>query len=83
MADEVTNINEVKKTSDGTVNIAVELYNDLLERANKPPVINRTVVNKTAEMLAAEHRAWGSTFMALGASFFVVGALRYKAGTKQ
>ena len=54
--------------------------NDLLEKANKPPVINRTVINKTTEMLAQENRAWGVTFMGLGAAFFAVGAFRYKAG---
>lgn len=83
MSDEVsTTITEaVKKMSDGTVKISVEKYEDLLEKAAvKAPVINRTVVEKTAEMLAQEHRAWGGTFMGLGASFFVVGALRYKAG---
>lgn len=83
MADEVssTTVNSVSKTSDGFVKIAVEKYNDLLERAAaKPPVINRTVVNKTAEMVAQENRAWGGTFMAVGVSLFVVGALRYNAG---
>jgi hypothetical protein len=43
-------------------------------------VIHRTVVNKTAEMLAEEHRVWGGTLMGLGAATFVVGALRYRAG---
>ena len=98
MSDEVVNINAVKTASDGTVKIAVEKYNELLEKIaeqkssisrlnerlnralSEPPVINRTVVNKTAEMLAKEHQAWGGTFMGLGASMFVVGALRYKAG---
>jgi hypothetical protein len=71
----------VTKTSDGTVKISVERYEELLEKAAaKPPVINRTIVNKTPEMLSQEHRAWGGTFMGLGASLFVVGALRYKAG---
>jgi hypothetical protein len=100
MADEVssTTVEAVKTASDGTVKIAVEKYNELLEKItdqkgsidrlkeqlyearNAPPVINRTVVNKTAEMLAEEHRVWGGTLMGLGAAFFVVGAFRYKAG---
>lgn len=83
MPDEVstTTTEAVKKMSDGTVKISVEKYEDLLEKAAvKAPVINRTVVEKTAEMLAQEHRAWGGTFMGLGAVFFTVGALRYKAG---
>ena len=79
--DKQTTINTIKTASDGTVKIAVERYNELLEKAAaKPPVINRTVINKTAEMLAKEHQAWGITFMGLGASMFVVGALRFGAG---
>lgn len=81
MSDETTTVNTVKTASDGTVKIAVERYNELLkEAAAKPPVINRTVVNKTAEMLASEHRAWGGTLMGLGASMFAVGVFRYRAG---
>jgi tartrate dehydratase alpha subunit/fumarate hydratase class I-like protein len=81
MPDEVTKINEVKTTSDGTVKISVEKYNELLEKAAvKPPVINRTTVNKTAEMLAKETRMWGGGLMGLGASLFVLGACVYKAG---
>ena len=81
MPDEVTNINAVKTSSDGTVKIAIEKYNELVEKAAvKPPVINRTTVIKTAEMLAKEHKAWGTTFMGLGASMFVIGALRVRAG---
>jgi hypothetical protein len=81
MADEVSNttVESVKKTSDGSVKISVERYEELLEKAAaKPPVINRTTVHKTPEMLSQEHRAWGGTFMGLGASLFVIGAFRYR-----
>jgi hypothetical protein len=81
MPDEVSNttVESVKKTSDGSVKISVERYEELLEKAAaKPPVINRTTVHKTPEMLSQEHRAWGGTFMGLGASLFVIGALRYR-----
>lgn len=100
MADEVssTATETIKTASDGTVKIAVEKYNEMLEKIaeqkgsisdlsarlskalSEPPVINRTVINKTAEMVASENRTWGGTFMAIGAPLFVVGALRYKAG---
>ena len=81
MPDETTVTSAVKTASDGTVKIAVEKYNELLEKAAvKPPVINRTVVNKTTEMLAEEHRAWGTTLMLGGVSMLVVGAIRFKAG---
>jgi len=80
MADEVTNINEVKTTSDGTVKISVETYNDLLRAANRPPVINRTEIVRTAEMAAQDYRIWGGTLMGLGGMLFVVGAFLYRAG---
>lgn len=98
MADETENVvtNTVKTASDGTVKIAVEKYNELLEEIarqkgansglreqitrlrNEPPVINRTIVEKTAEMAAHDHRMWGGSLMALGACSFVVGAIRFK-----
>jgi len=80
MADEVTNINEVKTTSDGSVKISVEKYNELLKAANAPRVINRTEVVKTAEMLAKEYQIWGVSLMGLGGPMFVVGAFLFKAG---
>jgi len=80
MPDEVTNINEVRTTSDGTVKISVEKYEQLLRAAAKPTVINRTEVVKTAEMAAKEFRIWGCTFMGLGATMFTIGAFLYKAG---
>ena len=43
MPDETTVTSAVKTASDGTVKIAVEKYNELLEKAAvKPPVINPT-----------------------------------------
>lgn len=81
MAEEVSNISEIKTTSDGIVKISVEKYNDLLERAaRKAPVINQTIVNKTEEMVAQELRIWGGGLMGLGASVFIIGAVIFKAG---
>jgi len=81
MADEVSTSTEVKTTSDGTVKISVEKYNELLEKAAaKPPVVNRTTVIKTDEMVAKENRMVGGTLMGLGGSLFVIGAFCYKAG---
>lgn len=100
MADEVSTstINEVKTSSDGSVKISVEKYNELLEKIanqkgsidrlngaltrarNEPPIINRTVVEKTPEILARELRAWGITFMGFGAASFAIGASLYKNG---
>ena len=80
MPDEVTNISEVKTTSDGTVKISVEKYNELLRAAARPTVINRTEIIKTAEMAAKDYRVWGCTFMGLGAAMFSVGAILYRIG---
>lgn len=90
----------VKTASDGTVQIAVEKYTELLETINtqkdsirslrgdltrarnEPPmVINRTVIEKTPEMLAKEQRVWGNTCMGVGGSLFIIGALLRKAGS--
>lgn len=81
MAEETSNINEVKTTSDGTVKISVEKYNDLVEKSvAKPTVVNRTTVIKTDEMVAKENRMLGGSLMGLGASVFTIGAFCYKAG---
>lgn len=61
----------------GSIN---DLRGRLHKAINEPPVINRTVINKTTEMVAEEHRVWGGSLMGLGATLFVVGALRYRAG---
>lgn len=59
----------------------ISRLNDSLRQArNEPPVINRTVVQKTPELAAREYRVWGSTCMGLGGSLFVIGALLYRAG---
>lgn len=94
MPDEETNIHAIKTSSDGTVKISVEKYNELLEKVaeqkgsigklnerlnkalNEPPVINRTNVIKTDEMLSKENLLWGNTFMGVGACLFIVGVLR-------
>lgn len=81
MPEEVTNISEIKTSSDGNVKISVEKYNELVQAAAaKPVVVNRTQVIRTAEMLAADYRFAGGTLMGLGASMFVVGVLLYKNG---
>lgn len=96
MSDETTTTNTVKTASDGTVKIAVEKYNEMLETIanqklsisnlnsrltkalNEPPVIHRTNVIKTTEMLVKESKVWGSTFIGLGACLVVVGAFHVK-----
>ena len=100
MPDETTTTETVKAASDGTVKIAVEKYNELLETITRqktsidglneqlrqarsqPPVINRTIVEKTPEILAKEYRVWGATCMGSGASLFIIGALLFRTGHK-
>lgn len=98
MAEATETVETIKTASDGTVKIAIEKYNELLETVasqkgsinslrdqltklrNEPPVINRTIIEKTVEMAAQDNRVWGGTLMGLGASMFVVGAIRFKLG---
>jgi hypothetical protein len=100
MAEARETVDSITTASDGTVKIAIEKYNELLETIasqkgsinglksqltqlrSEPPVINRTVVNKTPEMLASERRLWGGSFMGLGATLFVVGAFQFMAGRR-
>lgn len=49
-------------------------------RNYEPPVINRTIIEKTPEMVLQDHRVWGGSLMALGASVFAVGAYRLRLG---
>ena len=98
MAETNESVETIKTASDGTVKIAIEKYNELLEEIAsqkgsinslrmqlhqaraEPPMINRTVISKTPEMLARERRLWGGSFMGLGASLFLVGAVQFMAG---
>lgn len=98
MAETLETIETLKTASDGSVKIAIEKYNELVETIasqkgsinelkqqlssirSQPPVINRTIVEKTAEMAARDHRVWGGTLMGLGASSLVAGAVRFHLG---
>jgi hypothetical protein len=57
-----------------------DLRRRLTRAVNEPPIINRTNVIKTAEMVAEENRMWGNTFMGVGGAMFIVGALRRRKG---
>jgi hypothetical protein len=101
MAEVNETVESIKTASDGTVKIAIEKYNEMLETIasqkgsisslreslrkaqSEPPVINRTVVEKTPEVAAREYRVWGSSLMGLGASMFVVGAFMFKTGHRE
>lgn len=97
MPEETSTTSTVKTSSDGTVKLTVEKYNELVDKVaaqqteiergrdqlrqarEQPPVVNRTYVNKTPEMLAREQEVSGMTFMGLGAAMFAVGAYRFRA----
>lgn len=80
MADESTTTNTIKTASDGTVKIAIEKYNELVEKAaEKAPVIYKTIM-KTPEMVAQDHKAWGWTFIGAGAAMVGIGAIRVRLG---
>jgi hypothetical protein len=68
---------ETVASQKGSIN---SLRSQLNQARNEPPVINRTIVEKTPELLAREQVAWGATFMGGGASLFVIGALMFRAG---
>jgi hypothetical protein len=76
----VEKYNELLETIADQKNSASRLNDRLQKALNEPPVVNRTTVIKTDEMVAGENRMWGGTLMGVGASMFVIGAFRYKAG---
>ena len=78
----VEKYNELLDTITNQKDTVASLRLQLSKALDQPPVINRTVVEKTAEMAAHDHRAWGGSLMALGAVCFAVGAIRYRAGHK-
>jgi len=72
--------NELLETVASQKGSISSLRDQVTKLQNQPPVVNRTVVEKTPEMLAQENKVWGGTFMGLGASMFVVGAFRFWRG---
>lgn len=79
----VEKYNELLETVASQKGSISSLRTQLNQIRAEPPVINRTVVEKTAEMAAQDNRVWGGTLMGLGASMLVIGALRFKAGYSQ
>lgn len=76
----VEKYNELVETVASQKGSITGLRQQLNEARNTPPVINRTIVNKTDEMVSREQIAWGATFMGGGATLFVIGALMFRAG---
>lgn len=71
--------NELLETIANQKGSISKLNQSLNEARNQPPIVNRTTVIKTPEILASENRAWGNTLISLGAAMLVIGAFRRKA----
>jgi hypothetical protein len=70
-------------SSDGTVTITVEKYQELLrESAAKAPIVQK-IVQKTPEMAASDNKAWGVTFIGLGIGMTLIGIGRLRTGIAQ
>ena len=91
MPEEVTNVSEVKTSSDGTVKISIETYNDLLETISKQKgKISRIneqlnqlrseppVVNRTTVIKTAEMAA--REYRIWGGTFMGLGAATFTVG---
>jgi hypothetical protein len=72
--------NEMTETIASQKSSIGNLREQLTRARSEPPVINRTVIHKTAEMVAQDHRVWGGSLMVLGASMLVVGVVRFRLG---
>jgi hypothetical protein len=91
MPEEVTNINEVKTSSDGTVKLSIETYNDLLGTISKQKSsINRIneqlnqlrseppVINRTTVVKTAEMAA--KEYRVWGGTLMGLGATLFTVG---
>jgi hypothetical protein len=76
----VEKYNELLETIADQKNSTSRLNDRLQKALNEPPIVNRTTVIKTDKMVAGENRMWGGTLMGVGASMFIAGAFRFKAG---
>lgn len=86
MAEEISTTETKTTTSSGTVKIAVEEYNDLMQRANEPKQIYRPVVNtidKSPEMQASDMRNMGAFCMGGGGALFLIGAVQFVIGQRK
>jgi hypothetical protein len=86
MAEEITTSEVVKNVSNGTVQIAVERYEQLLAKASeekRPVYPTYTTVEKTPAMQAADNMMWGSMLMGGGVFTTVVGGIVFVIGLKQ
>ena len=83
MAEEVTKSETVTTTSNGTVKISVEKYEELQALANKPQQVTYNRIEKTPEMQASDLRNTGAFLMGGGGSLFLIGAVQFYFGMKK
>lgn len=83
MAESTTNTETVKTSSDGTVKITVERFEELKEAAARPQTVVYNRVEKTPAMQANDNIMHGSLLMGGGGSMFVIGVIQLVAGLKQ
>lgn len=74
----VEKYNEMIETIASQKSSIIDLRRAVTE-ARVPPVINQTIVEKTPQMLAKEHKAWGNTFIGLGVSMVAIGVFHRRA----
>lgn len=86
MAEETTTSEVVKKSSDGTVKISVEKYEQLVAKAAEEKHISYptyTTVEKTPAMRAADNQMYGGLLMGAGLCTTAIGAVQFFVGWRQ
>jgi hypothetical protein len=79
MPEETTESVSTTKTSDGTVKISVEKYEELTALANRPQTVVYNRVEKTPEMAANDQLVMGNVFLIAGVAQVLLGGyLRFK-----
>lgn len=73
----------VTSTSDGTVTVKLEAWEELCRAAQaKAPIIQK-VVHRTPEIQGRDNQTNGVGLMVVGAGIFITGAIKFVIGARQ
>lgn len=73
----------VTSTSDGTVTVKLEAWEELCRAAQAKPPIIQQVVHRTPEIQGRDNQTTGGALMVLGAGIFFTGAVKFVIGVRQ
>jgi phage-related minor tail protein len=81
MAETAKTVTETVKNKN-KVTIALDEYNELVQKANRPVVTNVTVLRKTGEQAAKDNQLFGSLIAIVGTVLAIGGTIVAKKGKR-